>query len=79
MVLLIVPKWFNDRLGLDDVSFFVSRCKSNELKQNNMQYVQISGGENISSSLKWLLYLIFDIGGIENRGNFLKCRKNFVN
>ena len=44
-----------------------------------MQYVQISGGENISSSLKGLSYLIFDIGGIENRGNFLKCRKNFVN
>lgn len=44
-----------------------------------MQYVQISGGEKISSSLKGLLYLIFDIGGIENSGNFLKCRKNFVN
>lgn len=28
-----------------------------------MQYVQISGGENISSSLKGLSYLIFDIGG----------------
>lgn len=65
MVLLIVPKWFDDRLGLDDVSFFVGRCKSNELKQNNMQYVQISGGENISSSLKGLSYLIFDMGGMK--------------
>ena len=30
-----------------------------------MQYVQISGGENISSSLKGLSYLIFDMGGMK--------------
>lgn len=30
-----------------------------------MQYVQISGGENISSSLKGLSYLIFYMGGMK--------------